>query len=98
VVKGAASTVQVTAGEAPARVRFASYTAGGHRLDGGTRTVRPRSTVAWTPSKRSAYVVVTPERGAVYGAVSLSGTGVSQVPLTTLPIRFQEPPVLPATS
>ncbi|MGZ4490212.1 MAG: DUF5719 family protein [Nocardioidaceae bacterium] len=98
LVQGAAGTVQVTAGELPAQVRFASYTAGGHRLDGGTKTIRPKTTVTWTPAKRAAYVVVTPVKGAVYGALSLSGAGVSEVPLTTLPIRFQEPPVLPATS
>jgi hypothetical protein len=73
-----------------------AYDARGRRVDGTRMDLRPLSTVTWRPGGRAAYVVVLPRRGAVYGAVSYRGAGLSQAALTTLPIRFREPVVRPA--
>lgn len=97
VIRGTDSTVELTAGELEARAAVRSYDADGRYVDGQQLLIRPRTTSTWSPSKRAAYVVVTPEKGSIYGAVSLTGPGLSQVPLLASPIRFQRPKVFPAS-
>jgi hypothetical protein len=97
VLRGVATTVQVTAGRLESRARVRGYDAAGHRMGGARLVVKPRTTTTWKPGPRAAYVVVTPLRGSIYGAVTLSGAGISEVPLVSLPVRIQRPQVLPAT-
>jgi Family of unknown function (DUF5719) len=96
VVPGADNTVQLTAGDHEASAMVRAYDARGHELAAEQLVIKAKTTSTWVPGKAAAYVVVTPGNGSVSGAVSLSGAGVSQIPLVPLPIRFQRPTVLPA--
>jgi hypothetical protein len=90
------TTVLLTAGALEGRATITAYDAAGHQVDTADLSIRPTATTSWKPKKGAAYLVVTPRRGAVFGAVTLTGTGTSQVPLVGLPIRLQRPSVRPA--
>ena len=96
LVTGSRATVQLTAGDAEARVRVRSYGTQGRRLDGTTFSVPATATRGWSPEAGAAYVVVSPRRGdTVSGAVTYAGDGLAAVSLTPLPLREQRPPVRP---
>ena len=101
VVRGADSSVQLTAGAVATRVTVAAYDAKGARVDGDTLDIDATATATWSPKgKSAAYVVVTPSTdpgdGTVHGAVSYAGDGLATVPLTALPLRVERPDVRPA--
>jgi hypothetical protein len=100
LLPGAVATLQVTAPSGGAVARVEVYDGRGRRVSG--RQLRPGAgaTVTWspTPSDRgagAAYVVLTPERGKVQGAVTYAGRGVSATPLVDLPLREPSPVVQP---
>jgi hypothetical protein len=90
------ATLEVTAGGLSGQVSVVGYDAEGMRVGGTRLDLPPRSTLTWRPGRRAAFLVVTPRRGAVYGAVSYRGAGLSQAALTTLPVRLRQPVVRPA--
>jgi hypothetical protein len=90
------SSVALTAGPLPAKASVVAYDAQGRRVDHQQLTLKPTATVGWSPKRGAAYLVVTPESGRVSGAAVYQGDGVSEAPLTTLPIRYVEPSVVPA--
>ncbi len=90
------TAVQLTAGALPVTASVVAYDDKGGRVDRTTVKVAATSTAAWSPKRGAAYLVVTPVSGPVFGAVVYQGKGVSEVPLTALPIRFVQPAVVPA--
>ncbi len=94
---GSATTVQLSAGAGGATARVAGYSSTGRSTGEEEVTVDPASTTTWTPGKGTAYVVVTPLTGNVYGAATYSGqAGVATAPLVALPLRLERPGVVPA--
>jgi hypothetical protein len=92
-----ATTVQLSAGAGGATARVAGYSSTGRSTGEEEVTVDPASTTTWTPGKGTAYVVVTPLTGNVYGAATYSGqAGVATAPLVALPLRLERPGVVPA--
>lgn len=97
VPTGSTSTVQLSAGAGGATARVAGYSARGEQLGEDEVTVDPASTTTWQPRKGTAYVVVTPVTGNVYGAATYAGSGgAAAVPLVPLPVRLERPGVVPA--
>ena len=97
VVGGATSTVLLSAGIEPATATITAYDQGGAEVDSATVELDPGATSAWTPKRGAGYLVVTPEQGEVFGAMSITGrAGVSQVPLVPLTVRLERPGVRPA--
>jgi hypothetical protein len=96
VLDGSTTTLQLSAGAGGATARVAGYTSGGKATGEDEVTVDPASTTTWTPGKGTAYVVVTPLTGNVYGAATYSGQGVATAPLVALPVRLERPGVVPA--
>jgi hypothetical protein len=92
---GTDGSVQLTAGRSAAEVTVAAYGDSGRLVTGTTVSLTPGATRAWAPPKSAGYVVATPSRGSVSGAVVYAGPGVAVVPLTALPIRVERPPVRP---
>lgn len=96
ILSGVRGTLQLTAGARPAKASLVAYDDRGSRVDGKRISLDPTSTVAWSPAKKASYVVVTPVSGQLLGAMVYQGGGVSEAPLTTLPIRYVQPAVVPA--
>jgi hypothetical protein len=98
---GAVATVQVTAPRGRAVARVTAYDDQGRRLDGTKVSPGAGATVTWTPrptggqAGAGAYVMVTPERGQVQGAVAYAGRGVAATRLVDLPLRRPSPVVEP---
>lgn len=91
-----AADVQLTAGAAAARARVTAYSASGKEIDSTELKVPATATTAWSPKGKAAYVVVDPVKGDVSGGVSVAGgSGDSQAPLQTLPLRLERPVVVP---
>ena len=60
-------------------------------------TADPAATTTWQPGRGTAYVVVTPLTGNVYGAATYAAaTGIATSPLVALPVRLELPGVVPA--
>ena len=96
VLPKVSSTVQLTAGAKNGSAEVVAYDESGRRVDGQDLKVPAKATVAWSPKRGAAYVVVTPTSGHLYGATVYQGKGVEAYPLTALPIRFVQPAVTPA--
>ena len=97
VVAGSATRVQLSAGAGGAKARVAGYDAGGAPTGKDEVTVDPASTTAWQPKKGTAYVVVTPLSGNVFGAATYAGKdGLAAAPLLPLPLRLERATVVPA--
>jgi hypothetical protein len=97
VLAGTQTTVQLSAGAGGATARVSGYASSGKPTGEDEVTVDPASTTTWQPKKGTAYVVVTPLTGNVYGAATYAGTaGVATAPLTALPVRLDLPVVVPA--
>ncbi|HET7385264.1 MAG TPA: DUF5719 family protein [Nocardioidaceae bacterium] len=91
------STVQISGGSgAAASAQVVAYDADGRRVGGTRIDLDPGATRSWTADPKAAYVVVTPEQGRVYGALSYRGDGITQAPLDTLTVRVRQPVVEPA--
>lgn len=96
VVPRAAGRLQVSAGAGGAEVSVSAWSAAGRELDQERLEIDPAATVEVPVARRAAYVVVTPERGNVSGAVTYSGpAGVAVLPLVPLPVRVALPVVVP---
>lgn len=95
VVAGARTTVLVTAGELRARASVRAYDADGTEVASKDLVLEPTATAAWSPGDKATYLVLTPGRGSVSGAVSISGRGLSQAPLAGLSVRLRRPDVHP---
>lgn len=95
VVTGADGSVQLTAGGTAATADVAAFDDRGRLVGSTTLSIPAAATRAWSPPKSAAYLTVTPRRGLVSGAVTYTGAGVADVPLTTLPIRVDRPLVRP---
>ena len=97
VIAGATTTLQLSAGAGGATAQVAGYDRSGRPTGEDEVTIDPASTQTWQPGKGSAYVVVTPLTGNVYGAATYaSKTGVATAPLLALPVRLERPAVVPA--
>lgn len=89
-------TVQLTAADLGGRAEVTAHAADGEEVDAQTLDLEPGATVTWEPKGDVTYLVVTPEKGRVWGGVSLAGArGLSQVPLQSLPTVLRRPVVVP---
>lgn len=96
VVPRAAGRLQVSAGAGGAEVSVTAWTAAGRELDQERLEIDPSATLEVPIVRRAAYVVVTPDRGNVSGAVTYSGpAGLGVLPLGPLPVRVALPVVVP---
>lgn len=96
LVDDADSRVLLSAGDEAARATVTTYTADGRQVESAEVAVPATATKGYQPTKRAAYLVVTPQQGAIFGGVSVTGAaGVSQVPLLSLSIRNPQPVVRP---
>lgn len=96
VVTGATARLQLGAGAGGARVTVTSWTADGRELDEQRLEIDPTATLELPVVRRAAYVVVTPDRGNLTGAVTYGGAaGSSVLPLVPLPVRVALPVVVP---
>jgi len=96
VVPRAAGRLQISAGAGGAEVSVTAWNAAGRQLDQERLAVDPAATLEVPIARRAAYVVVTPDRGNVSGAVTYSGpAGVGVLPLVPLPVRLALPVVVP---
>jgi Family of unknown function (DUF5719) len=98
VPSGVRTSVQLTAGPRASAADVAAYDRSGTRVGGRRLSIPASATRTWSPPASSGYVVVTPSRGSVHGAVGYTGAGVADLPLTPLPIRVLRPSVRPAQS
>lgn len=99
VVGGASSSVLLSAGPEQATATITAYDQDGAKVDTTTLELDPGATSAWTPKRGADYLVVAPERGEVFGALSLTGrVGVSQVPLVPVTVTLERPGVQPSLS
>jgi hypothetical protein len=96
VLTGSRGRLQLSAGAGGAAVVVTGHTAQGRELDEESLEIDPGATVETTLPRRAAYVVVTPRRGNVTGAVSYAGpAGTAVLPLAALPVRVALPSVVP---
>lgn len=97
MVRGATSTVLLSAGTESATADITAYDRDGAEVDSATMRLDPGATSTWTPKPGADYLVVTPAHGSVFGAVSIAGrAGLSQVALVPLTVRLERPAVRPA--
>jgi len=97
VVVDGTDTVLLSAGIQHATATITAYDKGGAEVDSTVVELDPGATSTWTPKRGAAYLVVTPDQGDVFGAVSIAGrAGMSQVPLVALTVRLERPAVRPA--
>jgi Family of unknown function (DUF5719) len=107
VLRGAGSTLQLTAGPVATKAAVAAYAADGTRVGGTVLALDATATAVWSPGRKAAYVVVSPttgtatgtatgqDSGTVHGAVTYGGRGIASVPLTPLPLQVVRPSVRP---
>ena len=89
------TTVQLTAGTARAVARVEGFTAEGRSTGDERVEVPPTATTRWRPAPRSAYVVVHPVAGSLFGAAVYDRPGSATLALHSLPIRVRVPEVVP---
>ena len=96
VVSGGRTTLQLTAGAEPAEAEVEGFDRRGKSTGRDEVTVDATATVIWRPSRATAYVVVRPVEGALFGAaVHDRGAGLASSVLTPVPIRVRLPEVVP---
>lgn len=96
VLPAARTTLQLTAGDEEAVARLEGFDADGTSTGADEVEVAATATATWRPARGTAYVVVRPAAGAVFGAaVYDQGAGLSSVALRPLPIRVRLPEVVP---
>lgn len=96
VVPDSRTTLQLTAGTEPARAEVEGFDRRGKSTGRKEVSVDATATTTWRPSGRTAYVVVTPVEGALFGAaVHDRGAGLASSVLTPVPIRVRLPEVQP---
>ena len=89
------SSVELSAGAELSRARVTAFNADGKARGSKQVSLAANSTQLWRVPQGSAYVVVVPSKGRVYGAIVYSGTGLAAAPLRDLPISVQVPRVIP---
>jgi Family of unknown function (DUF5719) len=93
---GGGSEVIVTAGPGAVRTTVTAYSSAGQKVASTRLEVPASATASWRPRGRTAYVVVTPVQGRLSGGVTVTGGGgLSQVPLSPLPVSLEQPVVVP---
>jgi hypothetical protein len=97
VLTGARTTLQLTAGAEPGQVAVEGFDQDGASTGSDEVALDATATATWRPARGTAYVVVTPTEGAVFGAVVHDqGAGLSTSTLEAVPIRVRLPEVVPA--
>lgn len=94
-VSPSGGTLQVTGGSSGAEASVRAFAADGGEVGSTTLTLDPGATTAWELPRGTGHVLVTPDRGAVWGGVVTSGPGLSQVPLRALLVALPRPTVGP---
>lgn len=90
------TTLQLTAGATDAVARVEGFDEDGRSTGDARLELAPTATDTWRPARGTAYVVVAPVQGAVYGAAVYDGpTGLASLPLRSVPIRVRLPQVAP---
>lgn len=90
------TTVQLTAGATEAVARVEGFREDGRSTGADEVDLAATATSTWRPARGSAYVVVTPVDGSVFGAaVYDEAAGLASLPLRTVPIRVRLPGVVP---
>ena len=90
------TTLQLTAGSAGAVARVEGFRADGRSTGDEELDVAATATLTWRPARGTAYAVVTPIEGSVFGAaVYDEAAGLSAFPLRGLPVRVRLPGVAP---
>lgn len=92
---GVSARLHLTARDRAGTAQVVAYSADGQAVKSADLEVPPAVTLAWAPPRGAAYLVVTPQRGRLFGGVSLSGGGLSQVPLRPVPASLRRPVVRP---
>lgn len=98
VLADARTSVQLSSERQPASADVTAYDGDGTPVDSTTVQVASGATASWSPKAAQAdYLVVSPVRGRISGAVSFTGPGgVSQMSLQPLELRVEQPVVRPA--
>lgn len=97
VVDGSRTTIQLSAGARGGAARVTGYSRTGTATGEDEVTIDPAATTTWQPAKGTAYVVVAPVSGTVFGAATYAGgSGIAATPLVSLPVRLELPGVVPA--
>ena len=90
------TTVQLTAGATEAVARVEGFRADGRSTGDDEVELAATATDTWRPARGTAYVVVAPVGGSVFGAaVYDQAAGLASLPLRTVPIRVRLPGVVP---
>lgn len=89
------TTLQLTAGAVASAVRLTGRDRNGDPTGEDLFELDPTATGTWQPPEGSAYVVVQPVQGSVYGAATYTRPGLAQSALVTLPVRVRQPHVRP---
>ncbi|HEU4337852.1 MAG TPA: DUF5719 family protein [Nocardioides sp.] len=96
-LSGARTTLQLTAGAEPGAVTVEGFDEAGESTGSDDVALDATATATWRPARGTAYVVVTPTEGAVFGAaVHDQDAGLSTTTLEALTIRVRLPEVVPA--
>lgn len=99
LLDGTDSRVVLSAGAEPATATATTYDASGQEVESTELEIVAEGTVSWTPRRPAAYVLVAPGQGDVSGAVSSAGdAGVTQLPMSSLPISLRQPVVHPVVT
>jgi hypothetical protein len=97
VLTGGRTTLQLTAGAEPGGATVEGFDEDGTSTGSDDVSIDATATTTWRPPRRTAYVVVSPVEGAVFGAAVYDrDAGLATSTLETLPIRVRLPGVVPA--
>jgi hypothetical protein len=97
VPEGSSTAIMLSAEGGAATAVASAYDSSGREVTSRRIELLPQATAVWRPGRRAAYVVVTPERGRVFGAASVTDrSGTSQMRLGDLAIELERPVVRPA--
>ena len=88
----------LTAGALPATATVTTFDARGDKVGSDLLRLPAGSTTSWKPPARATYLMVSPGDGAVYGTVLVSGPGVAELPLESIPLSLERPVVEPGYS
>lgn len=96
VVAGGTSTLALSAGKRAASADVTAYDEDGDQVGSTTLDIGSRATATWSPGPNADYLVVSPERGRIFGALCFAGdSGLSQVALRSIQVRVERPAVRP---
>jgi len=91
-------TIDGGAQQTGATATVTTFDARGDKVGSDLLRLPAGSTTSWKPPARATYLMVSPGDGAVYGTVLVSGPGVAELPLESIPLSLERPVVEPGYS